>query len=98
MLCEPLGPRSGATVVILGTAYDRHSGWGRSSVMMARNLAAAGVASLRFDGANIGDSPPVPGVPDQVLYQDSQIDDVRAAALDFLARRDPDACRRVRPL
>ncbi|MBU3960214.1 MAG: alpha/beta hydrolase [Alphaproteobacteria bacterium] len=87
MLCEPLGPRSGATVVILGTAYDRHAGWGRSSVMMARNLAAAGVASLRFDGANIGDSPPVPGVPDQVLYQDSQIDDVRAA-LDFLARRD----------
>jgi alpha-beta hydrolase superfamily lysophospholipase len=87
MLCEPLGPRSGATVLILGTAYDRHSGWGRASVMMARNLAAAGVASLRFDGANIGDSPPVPGVPDQVLYQDSQIDDVRAA-LDFLARRD----------
>ena len=87
MLCEPLGPRSGATVLILGTAYDRHAGWGRSSVMMARNLAAAGVASLRFDGANIGDSPPVPGVPDQVLYQDSQIDDVRAA-LDFLARRD----------
>lgn len=87
MLCEPLGPRSGATVVILGTAYDRHSGWGRSSVLMARNLAGAGVASLRFDGANIGDSPPVPGVPDQVLYQDSQIDDVRAA-LDFLARRD----------
>ncbi|WP_232363957.1 alpha/beta fold hydrolase [Ciceribacter selenitireducens] len=87
MLCEPLGPRSGATVLILGTAYDRHAGWGRSSVIMARNLAAAGVASLRFDGANIGDSPPVPGVPDQVLYQDSQIDDVRAA-LDFLARRD----------
>ncbi len=87
MLCEPLGPRSGATVLILGTAYDRHAGWGRSSVIMARNLAAAGVASLRFDGANIGDSPPVPGVPDQVLYQDSQIDDVRAA-LDFLAGRD----------
>lgn len=87
MLCEPLGPRSGATVLILGTAYDRHSGWGRASVIMARDLAAAGVASLRFDGANIGDSPPVPGVPDQVLYQDSQIDDVRAA-LDFLARRD----------
>ena len=87
MLCEPLGPRSGATVVILGTAYDRHSGWGRSSVTMARELAAGGIASLRFDGANIGDSPPVHGVPDQVLYQDSQIDDVRAA-LDFLARRD----------
>ncbi|MBW8299716.1 MAG: lysophospholipase [Hydrogenophaga sp.] len=87
MLCEPLGPRSGATVLILGTAYDRHSGWGRASVIMARDLAAAGVASLRFDGANIGDSPPVPGVPDQVLYQDSQIDDVRAA-LDFLAQRD----------
>lgn len=87
MLCEPLGPRTGATVVILGTAYDRHAGWGRSSALMARDLAGAGIASLRFDAANIGDSPAVPGLPEQVLYQDSQIDDVRAA-LDFLARRD----------
>ncbi|MFN7008893.1 MAG: alpha/beta hydrolase [Allorhizobium sp.] len=86
MVCEPLGSRNGATVLILGTAYDRHAGWGRSSALMARDLARAGIASLRFDAANIADSPPVPGLPEQVLYQDSQVDDVRAA-LDFLARR-----------
>ncbi len=86
MVCEPLGSRTGASVLILGTAYDRHAGWGRSSALMARDLARAGIASLRFDAANIGDSPPVPGLPEQVLYQDSQVDDVRAA-LDFLGRR-----------
>lgn len=87
VLCEPQGPRTGATVVIVGTAYDRHAGWGRSGVHMARELARTGIASLRFDGANIGDSPAVAGQPMQVLYQDCQVADVQAA-LDFLARRD----------
>lgn len=86
ILCEPEGPRSGATALILGTAYDRSSGWGGSGVEMARKLAQTGIASLRFDAANVGDSPPVPGVPSQVLYDDAQIADV-VAALDFLQRR-----------
>lgn len=87
VLCQPLGERKGATTIILGTAYDRHAGWGRAGVEMARRLAGEGIASLRFDAANVGDSPPVPGGPEQILYNPSQLDDV-AAAVDFLERSE----------
>lgn len=79
ILCRPKGQRRGATVIQLGTAYDRAAGWGRSSVETARYLAPNGVASLRFDAANVGDSPPAPTAPEQVLFSRSQLADVRAA-------------------
>nr|WP_245432440.1 alpha/beta fold hydrolase [Mesorhizobium loti] len=83
ILCEPRGPRRGATVICLGSGYDRQAGWARSTVETARYLAAKGVASLRFDAANVGDSPPAVGAPQQMLYTDYQIDDV-VAAFDLL--------------
>ncbi|WP_226951397.1 alpha/beta hydrolase family protein [Rhizobium terrae] len=86
VLCEPLHQRSGATVLFLTSAYDRHAGWGRTTVAMARTLARSGIASLRFDTANAGDSPPVPGRPDQVLYHSTQNADV-SEAIDFLESR-----------
>ncbi|WP_152980027.1 alpha/beta fold hydrolase [Mesorhizobium sp. 1M-11] len=87
ILCQPRGQKRGATVVYLGTANDRLAGWARMTTETARYLAAKGVASLRFDAANVGDSPPAIGVPEQVLYTDHQIDDVMAAIdlLDGLA-------------
>ena len=86
VFCGPDDRDMVSSVLLLGAAYDRHAGWGRLSVQMARSLAREGVASLRFDAANIADSPPVQNVPDQVLYDAAQNDDV-AAALDFLGRR-----------
>ena len=86
VLCEPTGARKGATALLLTTAYDRHAGWGRMSVIMARALAHDGIASLRFDTANVGDSPPLPGAPEQVLYSGDQQRDV-ADALDLLETR-----------
>jgi len=86
ILCEPEGERTGATALLLTTAYDRHAGWGRMSVTMARALARDGIASLRFDNANVGDSPPLPGAPEQVLYSREQHLDV-AEALDLLEAR-----------
>lgn len=87
MFCRPtglgVGRAAGATVIFLTSAYDRHAGWGRSTVKMARALAAEGIASLRFDTANVGDSQRVPGRPEQVLYHDTQTADV-LAAIDFL--------------
>lgn len=83
IMCEPHGPRQGATVIVAPTGYERMSGWGRISAQMCRELARQGIASLRFDGANVADSPPSAGAPDQVLYHASQLTDV-SAAVDFL--------------
>jgi pimeloyl-ACP methyl ester carboxylesterase len=83
ILCEPTARRRGATVIILTTAYDRNAGWGRTSVKMARALARDGIPSLRFDNANVADSPPTPGAPEQVLYFKGQNDEI-TAALDLL--------------
>lgn len=86
VFCGPENGEAVSSVLLLGAAYDRHAGWGRLSVQMARALATEGVASLRFDAANIADSPPVKNVPEQVLYNVAQNDDV-SAALDFLSKR-----------
>lgn len=87
ILCEPEGKRTGATALLLTTAYDRNAGWGRMSAIMARALARDGIASLRFDTANVGDSPPLPDAPEQVLYSREQQHDV-AEALDLLETRN----------
>ncbi|CCM79157.1 conserved hypothetical protein [Rhizobium mesoamericanum STM3625] len=83
VLCEPTEAFVGVTAVILTTAYDHAAGWARSSVELARELAAIGVSSLRFDSAGVGDSPPVAGRRKQVLYDESQIADVEIAR-DFI--------------
>jgi pimeloyl-ACP methyl ester carboxylesterase len=83
VLCRPTCAPTGATVVFLGSAYDRHSGWGRLTTETARTIARTGIASLRFDCANVADSPPLAGAPSQVLYDKSQNRDV-SAALDCI--------------
>lgn len=87
ILCRPRGQSRGASVICLGSGYDRQAGWARATVETARYLAAKGVTSLRFDAANVGDSPPLVGAPGQMLYTDYQIHDVIAAfdLLDGLA-------------
>jgi O-antigen/teichoic acid export membrane protein/pimeloyl-ACP methyl ester carboxylesterase len=87
VVSRPLGTPTGNAVLFLSTAYDRHSGWGRTIVDMARDLARHGVVSLRFDSANVGDSPPRPDAPAQILYSPTQSEDVRSATdlLDGLA-------------
>lgn len=83
VVSRPLGEIKGNAVLFLSTAYDRHAGWGRTTVDMARELARQGVVSLRFDSANVGDSPPRPDAPEQVLYSDTQTADA-VASLDLL--------------
>jgi len=91
-LCEPTGPSNGVTAVILSTSYDCQVGWGRSSVLLARRLAGKGVTSLRYDGADIGDSPPVPGRRPQVLYTEEQADDAEVAFAALKQRGLADNC------
>jgi pimeloyl-ACP methyl ester carboxylesterase len=51
----------GALAVFFGTAADRRTGLHGNSVIWARHLASAGVATLRFDATGFGDSAPRPG-------------------------------------
>jgi O-antigen/teichoic acid export membrane protein/dienelactone hydrolase len=81
-------PVAGASVLLLTTAYDRHSGWGGTGVNLGRELARKGIASMRYDSANISDSPPHPEAPERVLYNETQNEDA-ISALDVLERFQP---------
>ncbi len=83
VVSRPRGEIKGNAVLFMSTAYDRHAGWGRTTVDMARELARQGVVSLRFDSANVGDSVPRPDAPEQVLYSATQTEDA-LASLDLL--------------
>jgi alpha/beta superfamily hydrolase len=86
VLCEPVGQTTrGPTVLFLSTGANRHIGYGRAWVLLARHLAACGFASLRLDVAGIGDSDARQG-GGHVLYSEAARDDVRAA-LDWIAAR-----------
>jgi alpha-beta hydrolase superfamily lysophospholipase len=79
VICMPDRKTDTRSVLLLGTSYDRSAGWARAGVETARALATRGIASLRYDSANVGDSPPVIGDPQQVLYSETQKADARAA-------------------
>ncbi|MDB5555028.1 MAG: polysaccharide biosynthesis protein [Rhizobium sp.] len=85
VFCMPEVRQEAASVLILTTAYDRSAGWGRSGVNTARELARHGIASFRYDTANVGDSVPLPEAPRQILYSTTQNRDVDAA-LDLMER------------
>jgi pimeloyl-ACP methyl ester carboxylesterase len=77
--CQPAQAASaGAVVVFCNAGRNSHVGWARGTVTMARQLAAAGIASVRFDLAGLGDSPPLPNPPAEVLYSTAAIPQLRA--------------------
>lgn len=84
VLCRPLGRQPSAIAVLANSGRDYHIGWGRAGVEQARALAERGIASFRFDSGGIGDSVAAAGAPDEVLYSDEQLDDLRYA-VDFAA-------------
>lgn len=87
VLCQPLGRRPSAIAVLANSGRDYHIGWGRATVEQARALAARGVASLRFDGGGIGDSPASASAPAEVLYSEEQVADLRHA-IDYVEKLD----------
>jgi pimeloyl-ACP methyl ester carboxylesterase len=70
-------------VLLLTSGRGRSVGWARAEVDEARRLARAGVASLRFDMAGVGDS--VPDGPGEPLYDKARTVDVRDAVDALLA-------------
>jgi pimeloyl-ACP methyl ester carboxylesterase len=81
--CTPQESKPRSAVLIVNHGLNRHIGWARTYVVLARRLAAQGVASLRMDIAGVGDSTTAPGRPEQQLYSPESIADVKAA-VDWL--------------
>jgi pimeloyl-ACP methyl ester carboxylesterase len=88
VLCMPVGHRTDQAVIILNTGRSPRQGVARFGAKFARQLAAAGIASLRFDFAGLGESDGPPGAEDQRsdVFEDDRIDDIRAA-LDMMEKR-----------
>jgi alpha-beta hydrolase superfamily lysophospholipase len=85
--CEPVERLPGARpVVFLNSGATPRAGWARGATEAARTLAGRGIASLRIDLADIGDSRPQAGGPPIVHYHPSQLADL-AAALDVVETR-----------
>jgi pimeloyl-ACP methyl ester carboxylesterase len=86
VLTHPAHRAVAPAVVFLNSGYDHHSGWAYQWTRAAHELAKSGIASLRFDMGNIGDSRLRPGARPQVLYDDGQQADIEAA-IDMLVDR-----------
>lgn len=88
--CEPIEATShrNAQVLLLAAGYERLSGWGSYSARLARDLARAGISSLRFDCSNVADSPALPGHEGHVLYGEIQVVDAMEAIAFMAARND----------
>jgi len=81
ILSEPLTPahRERPTICFLNVGADMHIGPHRMYVDFARQAAALGYASFRFDIGGLGESEPAPGRPENKLYDLRSVDDVLSA-------------------
>lgn len=67
--CRPQVTQVSAPVVVFcSPGRNPHMGMARGWVTLARRLAHAGISSLRFDLAGVGDSPPLHAPPTEILY------------------------------
>jgi len=89
ILADATGNRP--AILFLNSGATHHVGSGRATVLQARRLAALGYPSLRIDVTGIGDSPARPGQPDNLLYTQTVMADVRAA-LDWLEGEGHERC------
>lgn len=86
ILCEPARPAdANIAVIITNSSGNPASGFGRFGVELARNLATAGIASLRMDFAGLGDSVFQDDDPTHIFGSDRR-EDLRSA-VDLLMSR-----------
>ena len=87
ILCRPTHPRKDAAAyILLNRGLNAHIGWRRVSVEQARGLAEAGITSLRFDVAGLGESRDEQGRPVDLIYSDLLLPDIKAA-VDLMTAR-----------
>jgi pimeloyl-ACP methyl ester carboxylesterase len=80
--CDPDKPLHGApAVLIVNTGGGHHIGDGRFSVLLARRLAALGIASLRMDLGGLGDAmTPVDVITEETMYSKRACNDGEVGA------------------
>lgn len=76
---EALRQRPHLGILILNAGAIRLVGPNGMYVPLARTWAAQGHTVLRVDIGGLGDSPPHAGLPDNIVYSDGALADVRAA-------------------
>ena len=93
VLSTPLGEdlACGPVVLLVNAGSVHHVGPNRFYVELARGLASVGVASLRFDIRNLGDSVRRPTPYENHPYPDTAVEDVRLAAEWLEAERGCDS-------
>ena len=83
---EAAGGSKAKRIVLLNSGSIHHVGPNRLYVRFARRWAAMGHIVLRLDISGIGDSPPRPREPENVVYTSRAMEDI-GTALEFLRRR-----------
>jgi alpha-beta hydrolase superfamily lysophospholipase len=78
--------RRAPCVLFLNAGAVHRVGPNRMYVTLARALAERGLTSARLDLSGLGDSPPVPGAPENKIYSTDVVRDVRVA-IEALSRR-----------
>ena len=81
ILCEPASGRRQCVVIIGNCGHDPHYGPARQATTLARRLASAGIACLRFDFSGLGDSIGPPGRQDvrSHVFGVDRLPDLKAA-------------------
>ncbi len=87
VLCQPENRRTDMAVIMTNSGRDPHYGSCRQSVTLARQLARAGIASLRMDFAGLGDSLGAIGKEHLLtpMFEQDRLPDLRGA-IDALER------------
>jgi len=84
ILSRPAGkPADALGTVFLNVGSVHHVGSNRMFVRMARRLASSGTTSLRFDLSGLGESPPAPGQPENIVYRFDSTDDLQTAMTEL---------------
>ena len=94
----PAGEIRRRAVVLLNAGADHHIGASRIYVSMARHWAQHGYVVLRMDLAGLGDSGTRPGRPDDDVFPQEALDDIRAAIEFLRSELRRSRCHAGRPL
>lgn len=84
VLSEPVGEVRGPLMVMVNGVNEDHMGPARLWVDLTRQWAGMGLRSIRFDLAQLGESPWFPGQPDRPIFDKTRSSDITDAVHSLL--------------